>query len=261
MISEETLTFYYYGDGLSATRHADVERELLVDPALANRYAKLCSELEQLSIGDDAPISDLLVHRLHKSIDLSMDLETTSANSLSAGAETLKPGGTHSLTNRFAALAATLILGLGIGVYFFESAPGQISGNLPVNGLVSNNVGLDRSADDASSPFLRGLQTHLRKTRFELDRSELQENVDSPDRYQALLAVAGQNRMYEKAAELNQAAGLARVLRAFEPTLMRLAKEDLTEEQERALIAKFAFELDVMLTKLSRVPSKGRYSL
>jgi DNA-binding FadR family transcriptional regulator len=50
----------------------------------------------------------------------------------------------------------------------------------------------------------------------------------------------------------NDSQNLARVLRAFEPILLRLAADDIAPEDAEALRAQLAFELDVMLTKLSR---------
>ncbi len=64
--------------------------------------------------------------------------------------------------------------------------------------------------------------------------------------------IINQNRLFERAAEQNDADDLARVLRAFEPVLVRLAEEDLSDAEAEALRAKLAFELNVMLTKLSR---------
>jgi DNA-binding FadR family transcriptional regulator len=56
--------------------------------------------------------------------------------------------------------------------------------------------------------------------------------------------------MFERAAEQNDSKDLARVLRAFEPVLMRLAADDITVEDAEALQAQLAFELNVVLTKL-----------
>ena len=66
------------------------------------------------------------------------------------------------------------------------------------------------------------------------------------------MQIINQNRLYQRAAEQNEADDLARVLRAFEPVLVRLAAEDLSDTDAEALRAKLAFELNVMLTKLSR---------
>ena len=70
-----------------------------------------------------------------------------------------------------------------------------------------------------------------------------------------VLRIIEQNRMFEVAAEHNNAPKLARVLRAFEPILLQLAANDLAPEDEEALRAQLAFELNVMLTKLSHASS------
>ena len=61
--------------------------------------------------------------------------------------------------------------------------------------------------------------------------------------------------MFENAAANNDADDLARVLRAFEPILLRLAADDLAPEDARALQDQLAFEMNVMLTKLAVDPS------
>jgi hypothetical protein len=67
-----------------------------------------------------------------------------------------------------------------------------------------------------------------------------------------IMQMIQQNRMFERAAEQNDSADLARVLRAFEFVLVRLAADDITAEDAEALQSQLAFELDVMLTKLRR---------
>ena len=71
------------------------------------------------------------------------------------------------------------------------------------------------------------------------------------------MQIVEQNRMYVSAADKNGADDLARVLRAFEPILVRLAAEDTAPEDAEALRAKLVFELNVMLTKLSRESSNN----
>ncbi len=66
-----------------------------------------------------------------------------------------------------------------------------------------------------------------------------------------VLRIIEQNRMFEHAATSNDAPKLARVLRAFEPILLQLAADDLAPADAEALQAQLAFELNVMLTKLS----------
>jgi len=265
MISEETLTYYYYDDGLDPERRAEVEAELLVNTSLAEQYAALCSELDLLALDDEVPVSDLLLRRLHAQLDKSKDdsktREPAMVDATHQHSEASGLTGSYPLASRFTAMAATLVIGFGIGAYYFDSPSTGLPENPPANALVSHEAGAEQSVARSSTPFLRGLQVHLRNARLELDKGVITENVDNLRRYQALLTVAGKNRMFEKAAEINHASGLARVLRAFEPSLLRLAEEELTPEQAQALHAKLAFEIDVMLTKLSQRSSNGRYSI
>ena len=100
-----------------------------------------------------------------------------------------------------------------------------------------------------STAFERGVQVHFRDTQHQLAAMP----VESPrDRADLVMQIISQNRLFERAAEQNDADDLARVLRAFEPILVQLAEEDISATEARALRAKLAFELNVMLTKLSR---------
>ena len=47
MINEETLTLYYYDDGLGGSERRKIEAALQSDAELAASYANLCRELEQ----------------------------------------------------------------------------------------------------------------------------------------------------------------------------------------------------------------------
>ena len=78
------------------------------------------------------------------------------------------------------------------------------------------------------------------------------------DRLILILRLIDQNRLFEKAAVQNNSPRLARVLRAFEPILVQLASDDIAPEDAEALRAQLAFELNVMLTKLTRDTSDGR---
>ena len=75
-----------------------------------------------------------------------------------------------------------------------------------------------------------------------------------------VLRLIEQNRLFETAAEKNNAPQLARVLRAFEPILLRLAATDIAPEDAEALRAQLSFELNVMLTKLAKQSSDETHS-
>jgi hypothetical protein len=78
------------------------------------------------------------------------------------------------------------------------------------------------------------------------------------DRMMLILRLIDQNRLFEKVAVQNNSPKLARVLRAFEPILVQLASDDIAPEDAEALRAQLAFELNVMLTKLTRDSSDGQ---
>jgi len=140
------------------------------------------------------------------------------------------------------AIAATLALGIAIGFF------------------VAN--------DDADTPppaatqaaampdaLSRGLQVHFRDS-----RDQLTGLSDATDRTMLVLRIIEQNRMFENAASASDAPKLARVLRAFEPVLLQLAADDIAPADAHALQAQLAFELNVMLTKLSAESSNDSHT-
>lgn len=144
----------------------------------------------------------------------------------------------------FWGVAVTAALAIGIGIGFV------LSGNNgdPAPGPVTATVDPGVSAMPAA--FTRGLSVHLRDSRQQIASID-----DSTDRTMLVLQIIEQNRMFESAAEHNNAPKLARVLRAFEPILLQLAASDIAPEDAEALRAQLAFELNVMLTKLASEPS------
>ncbi len=73
---------------------------------------------------------------------------------------------------------------------------------------------------------------------------------------QLLAQIIDQNRMFERAAVNNNSHNIARVLRAFEPILLRLGSDDIAPEDAEALRAQLSFELAIVLTKLAQKPSE-----
>jgi hypothetical protein len=110
---------------------------------------------------------------------------------------------------------------------------------------------------DRNAVFSRVLQVHLRDT-----QQDIATIPGSSAEERALLAlqIVQQNRLFVQAAEHNNADSLARVLRAFEPILLRLAATDIAPEDAEALRAQLAFELKIMLTKLERGSSKETHT-
>ena len=108
--------------------------------------------------------------------------------------------------------------------------------------------------DPYGDPFTRGMQVYLQEARAGLATMPVEA---AEERVALIMHIVEQNRLFEQAAARNDSQSLARVLRAFEPVLLQLATEDLAPEDARALRAQLEFELNVMLTKLSRTSSNG----
>lgn len=236
MINEETLTLFYYDDGLSAAERREVEIALGDDTELAERYAALCRQLEQWREPDTIKAPSHVVQRWHDSIDRAARAEQ---------AVPKKPGGPVHFMSFFwgAAVTTALAIGIGIGAYFSADTPispsvDELQALLPADGAMS-----------VPASFTRGLQVYLRDSQAEIGRLPLYADAN---RSLLVMQIIAQNRLFEQTAARNNAPELARVLRAFEPILLRLASEDLLPEDAAALRAQLAFELNVVLTKLAR---------
>jgi len=143
------------------------------------------------------------------------------------------------------AIAATLALGIAIG--FFMA--GDDTRPPPTIAAI------ETSPAATSGALSRGLQVHFRDS-----REQILSLPDADDPTMLVLRIIEQNRLFESAAINSDAPKLARVLRAFEPILLQLAADDLAPEDARALQAQLAFELNVMLTKLSVESSDDSYT-
>jgi hypothetical protein len=240
MIDEQTLVLYFYEDGLTEKERRDVAHALRNDPLLAARFDKLRRELEEIGDSEIAPAPTHLVRRWHDSIEHAARTELR---------ETSRPKSPVHFWSFFwgAAVTAALALGIGIGAYF---SGGGDTGST-VTSLYANDTGPSAVAVPAS--FTRGLEAHLQQSQWDI--ASMPINTGS-DRSRLTQQIIEQNRMFVYAASQNNAPDLARVLRAFEPILMRLAAEDISPEEADALRAQLSFELNVMLTKLARETSK-----
>jgi hypothetical protein len=144
------------------------------------------------------------------------------------------------------AVSAALAVGVAIGVFVSDD------GTDTVTPYVVENL---MRPDVTPAAFSRGLQHHFRNSQEQL------ENLDgSDDSAMLVLRLVEQNRLFEAAADKNNAPQLARVLRAFEPILLRLAATDIAPEDAEALRAQLSFELNVMLTKLAKKSSDETHS-
>lgn len=242
MINEDTLTLYYYNDGLTSDERKQVETALRSDTRLAADYAALCRQFEQWRETETPAAPSHLKARWHDSIDRA-------ARSESSDRETAKSGPFHFMSFAWGgALTAALALGVAIGVFF---SGGEITP--PIEGTQVEVT----NSDVVPAAFTRGLQVHLQESQWEIASLPVGTSTDNST---LLMQIIEQNRMFERAAKQNNSPKVARVLRAFEPILLRLASEDIAPEDAEALRAQLAFELNVMLTKLAHDPSKEAHT-
>jgi len=143
-----------------------------------------------------------------------------------------------------AVVTAALAIGIGIG-FLISGGDGTIpTAQVPLVADTTQQPTINPAA------FTRGLQVHLRDSRQQI--ASLDAGTDTT---MLVLQIIEQNRLFELAADQNNAPNLARVLRAFEPILLQLAATDIAPDDAEALRAQLAFEMNVMLTKLARESS------
>lgn len=223
-MNDDTLILYYYNDGLSEQEREDVAAALRTDAALAAQYSKLCGDLDHFA-DEDVGVPSHVVQRMHDSIDRVARPVLL---------RTDEPRRSFSPFSFAWGAAVTAALAIGIGIGFF------LSPEPPVD------------MQSYGDPFTRGMQVYLQDARADLAAMPIGEAEDRAD---LIMHIVEQNRLFEQAAVQNDSQSLARVLRAFEPVLLKLATEDLAPEDAQALRAQLEFELNVMLTKLSRASS------
>lgn len=234
-MNEETLMLYYFADGLTDAERRDVEKALANDASLRGQYEQLCKELDAVNT-EPAPAAPAhFVAQLHDNIERAAKLEQQRM-------PRRKTPSQYSGLAWGAVVAAALALGIGIGVFF-----GETDTTVQPEAMVD----IQPVAPEPSFAFQRGLQVHLRNSRENLGGA-----ADTSQRSALATQLIRQNRLFETAAEQHNAKDLARVLRAFEPILQRLAADDISPAEAQALQLQLMFELNVMLTKLGRQNSE-----
>ena len=239
-MNDETLLLYYYNDGLSDDESRAIKKALENDGQLASRYNAICRNLEALPLqSDSAPPKDM-VHRWHATIDRVADASTARAKTPSIHSWSFFLG---------AAVTAALVAGISIGVLWSEG--GQVLDPVEM-------IAVDSARTTNPDAFFRGLRVHLQESRQGL--ADIPETtLDS----QSLLIneIIQQNRLFERAAESHDAWEVARVLRAFELALVQLNTSGVTPEEAAMMRSKLMFELNVVLTKLSRDSSQSQETI
>ena len=229
-MNDETLLLYYYKDGLTRREREAVATRLATDTELSERYQSLCADLDSVDLSTSTTPSSDMLHRWHDAIDRAA--ERAPAHTPSSG---------FHFGSFFWGAVVTAALAIGIGIGIFVSGNGEFS-EPREQPFVATPVPGDNGA------FRRGLQVHLREAGQNLAALS---DASSADRTSLLLKIIGQNRLFERSAELNDADDIARLLRAFDLVLMQLATKDISPEQSAALQSKLMFELNVVLTKLA----------
>jgi len=240
-INEETLVFYYYNDGLTESERSRVESALEQDDSLRTQYLALSADLDALREQDELPAPEGLEYRLQSSLERAIRLEESESKPESWLGRLFGGG----LVAAGTALAAILAVGVGIGVWV-------AGGDAPAPQVVIQTP-VESGAEWSQVAFQRGLETH-----FRTGRSSLASLADDElqDRHQLVSAMITQNRLFARLAMENGSPELARVLRAFETTLLDLASEELSPEAAATLKDQLEFEFEVMLTKLARATSE-----
>lgn len=239
MITEDTLLLYFY-DELAPGEREHVRIALSGDPQLAMQYQQLCVELTNWRKEAAPPAADELRERWHASIDRA-------ARRLPGRVVVHRSMPRFWLAGIGVALASAVAIGIAIGVRLQDQQP-------PENVIDTSIAGTD-SIPALAIPvsFTRGLMVHLDQSQRDITSLPI---ADEAGRIELTLQLIEQNRLFEHAAVQSNAPNLARVLRAFEPILLRLASDDIAPEDAEALREQLAFELKVMLTKLSSAPSE-----
>ena len=240
MINEETLTLYFYNDGLSESERSDIEHALQSDDLLAARYATLCGELDGLRQLDDVEAPSHLKHQWHAAIEQAARLENQKAAPQRTPFFSIAWGG---------AMAAALVIGVALGTLFDDDVVVVDPGNVVLT---------DPGIKATPAAFTRGLQAHLQDAQWELANIPQQPGDEQSI---LLMQIIAQNRLFERAAESNNAPDVARLMRAFEPILMRLAEHDIAPEHAEALRSQLSFELKAMLTKIQQTSSEDAQSI
>ena len=234
MINDEQLLLYYYSDGLTDDERQQIRTAIDQDEMLAARYRALAKELDGLRLPTMESPTDEHKAQWHSLIE----------DAASESSEEQVPRRSPRPWVWSAALAASLLLGISLG-----SKLGEPPATEPIAATP------DTAAETADSGvFERGLESHMLTAESQLVAfSSLPQSEQS----ELIKTLVSQNRLFAKAAEETGAADLARLLRAFEPILLRLNETEKGPTDAEALRSQLGFEIRSLLTQLKR-PSSNK---
>ena len=244
-MNEDKLLLHYYDDGLDPNERRAIDELLGADRATREDYAGLCRDLDAWRSPGDAIAPAGLEQRLRASLDA---LETPRVASL-------RPRLAPARSRRLAfgvAIAATLALGIAIGIL---ASSGDRADPLPSEPLAA----LGEPARTVVPVALkRGVREHLEQSRTELAALP---GADRSERLRRIADIVRQNRLFAESAARGDSEDIARVLRAFEPALLRLAADDVSPADIQRARSQLEFELDVVVTRLGSRPSEVEDSI
>lgn len=236
-MTEEELIQLYYRDGLDADAIADLERRLASDASLAARFAALSADLDAISAAAPEAAPEAARERWHATV------HTEAARAPRGGRHA---GRLALLASSWPlALAATLVVGVGIGVFIGLRIDEAAPPGAPVVAAAIDNA--RRTAME------RGFAQHLRTSRARLAALASDAQLD---RTTVIASLIDQNRLQQRAARSAEAHDLLRLLRAFELLLLQLEADAETNELDR-LRARLDFEYQTTLQYLDRSPLGG----
>ncbi len=241
-ISDKTLVFYYYKDGLTTQESAAVDQALAEDRDVAERYATLVKDMENLREAFLSESVTIDTRQWERVLDDAVDSESLSRYSASRLVQ--YPG---------IAIAATLLVFVA-GFLIGTRLDSESNENSAAPVVVHSIPGQGPEPDLVPVSFVRGMATHFESTQIQLASMDLENNAE---RDALILEMVSRNRFFLNAAIQNDAEDVARLLRAFEPLLLSM-RSTSQEDQGRSVEQprdQLEFELGVTLTKFDRQTS------
>lgn len=281
MIDDDTLILYRYrlrdpdeaADALDDDAFRRVGQALAADAALAERFEALARDLDTLEAAEPESAPPRAVAQWHRALDAAagngesghvapLGAARGAKDDASPPARTTRlppvaPAGPNP-TAWLAGLAAVLALGVGIGIGLRPGEPGDpqppVMADRPSVAADAPAPGQPPTARPTMTPaaFTRGLAAHMADSRGRLAGLS---QADADRRAELIADIIEQNHLFQRAARDNGADDLARVLRAFEQTLARMAEGTVPARQVDSDTDRLSFEMAAMLTRLAPATS------
>jgi hypothetical protein len=235
MISDNDLLLYYYRDGLDAVERERIATALSEQPELAARLHRLVARLDAAAMTPDVPVPEHVQQRWQAALDQAAAGSTVASE---------KPQRQDHSKFRwsFVAAAAGVLLVVSLTLNLQTSRDGIVDSSSPTT--------IASATTDDSSAYERGLRLHLASTEVQLSTLD---DASGEERARLIETIIAQNRLYAIAAERAGEPQLARVLRAFNPVLERLAVDRNNETSDE--VAQLTFEMNVMQARLAAARS------